>query len=79
MPVTVDLPPDALQRLEAEAARRGVGIETVIAELAGTLPESQSNLPPSQRHRFGFAGIAASGDGSLSESYKDIRRAELDK
>ncbi len=35
MTVTIDLPEDALARLRAEATRRGVGIETVIAELAG--------------------------------------------
>ena len=34
MTVTLDLPPDALARLEAEAQRRGVGIDAVVAELA---------------------------------------------
>ncbi|MCB9405107.1 MAG: hypothetical protein H6519_11800, partial [Microthrixaceae bacterium] len=38
MSVTVDLPPATLARLEAEASRRGVGIDIVIAELAETLP-----------------------------------------
>jgi len=78
MAVTVDLPPDALGRLEAEAARRGVGIEQVIAELAGTLPDNGPAASSDRPHRFGFVGIAASGDGTLSERYKDVRRAEFD-
>ncbi|MCB1030102.1 MAG: hypothetical protein KDA95_02110 [Acidimicrobiales bacterium] len=78
MAVTIDLPLDALHRLEAEAARRGVGIEVVIAEFAGTLDEADSDAPRPKRHRFAFTGIAASGDGSLSKDYKAIRRAEFD-
>jgi Ribbon-helix-helix protein, copG family len=38
MSVTVELPEDALARLRAEAARRGVSIDVVIAELAAHLP-----------------------------------------
>jgi hypothetical protein len=38
MPVTVELPEDTLARLRAEAARRGVSIDVVIAELAAHLP-----------------------------------------
>ena len=34
MTATVDLPVEALRRLEAEATRRGVTIDDVIAELA---------------------------------------------
>jgi hypothetical protein len=33
MNITVDLPKDALARLQAEALRRGVSIDLVIAEL----------------------------------------------
>ena len=77
MVVTVELPPETLRRLEAEAVRRGVGIDVVIAELADTLP-APSEPKPSTGHRFSFAGVAASGDGTLSERYKEIRRAEFD-
>lgn len=77
MAVTVELPPATLRRLEAEAARRGVGIDVVIAELADTLP-APSEPGPSTGHRFGFAGVAASGDGTLSERYKAIRQADFD-
>jgi len=75
MSVTVDLPPATLARLEAEASRRGVGIDIVIAELAETLPAPTG--PATTGHRFAFAGVAASGDGTLSERYKAIRRDEF--
>ena len=38
MSVTVELPEDALARLQTDAARRGVTIDVVIAELATQLP-----------------------------------------
>ncbi|MDZ4828221.1 MAG: ribbon-helix-helix protein, CopG family [Actinomycetota bacterium] len=38
MSVTVELPDDALRKLQAEAARRGVSIDQLIAELAAALP-----------------------------------------
>jgi len=57
MSVTVDLPAEALHRLEAEAARRGVSIDDVIAELATQLPAEGSE----RNHRLSFIGIGASG------------------
>lgn len=77
MAVTVELPPATLRRLEAEAARRGTGIDVVIAELADTLL-APAEPAPATGHRFSFAGVAASGDGTLSERYKAIRQAEFD-
>lgn len=74
--ITVDLPPATLRRLEAEAARRGVGIDVVIAELAEALP-APSHAESDARTRFGFVGVVASGDGTLSERYKAIRRDEF--
>ena len=62
MSVTLDLPPATLRRLEAEAARRGVGIDVVIAELADTLPADETAPePPAPRRKFALAGIGASG------------------
>lgn len=75
MSVTVDLPAEAIERIGAEARRRGVGIEVVIAELAEMLPDV---TPRGERpHRFAFTGVGASGDGTLSERYKAIRRDEF--
>ncbi len=59
--VTVDLPPATLRRLEAEAARRGVGIEVVIAELAEALPAEDTGTTPVRRRKLAIAGIGASG------------------
>lgn len=57
MSVTVELPAEAMARLEAEAARRGVGIETVIAELTEALPRPDSD----ETRRLAIAGVGASG------------------
>jgi hypothetical protein len=67
MSVTIDLPADAQARLEAEAARRGITLDELIAELAKTLP-AQDPLEA-------FIGCAAS---DRAEPF-DIRRerAEL--
>ena len=55
MPVTVELEAELLARLEAEAARRGVKIDTVIAEFAAQLPaETDDALAV-------FIGCGASG------------------
>jgi len=61
MPLTVDLPPDVLRRLEAEAARRGVTVDQVIAELAARLP-SEDTAAPKRSRRLSFVGIGRSGD-----------------
>jgi hypothetical protein len=62
MPVTVELPPATLRRLEAEATRRGVGIDVVIAELAEALPADETTPePPAPARKFALAGVGASG------------------
>lgn len=58
MSVTVDLPPEVLRRLEAEAVRRGVTIDEVIAELAAGLPAER----PARPKRPSFVALGASGD-----------------
>jgi hypothetical protein len=59
MSVTVDLSPEALRRLTAEAARRGVSIDSLITELAETLPAESTET--SGRRRLAIAGVGASG------------------
>ncbi len=59
MSVTVELPPEALRRLEAEATRRGISIDDVIAELAANLP-IDANGP---RRRPAFVAVGASEHG----------------
>jgi hypothetical protein len=57
--VTVDLPDETLARLRAEAARRGIGLDGLIAELAELLPAAatakRASLP------FVDAGASAAG------------------
>lgn len=59
--MTVDLPPEVLRRLEAEAARRGITVDAVIAELADRLPARDAEAPKRAR-RLSFVGVGASGD-----------------
>ncbi|MFN3215302.1 MAG: hypothetical protein ACE367_02280 [Acidimicrobiales bacterium] len=54
MSITLDLPDEALVRLRAEAARRKMTLEALIAELADALP-SEDELES-------FIGCGASGD-----------------
>ncbi len=69
--VNVELPDDLAERAETAAAERDMSV----AELAREAIEAR--LSEVAGHRFGFVGIGASGDGSLSENYKSIRRADF--
>lgn len=73
VPVTVELSADLLARLHAEAARRGVSIDAVIAELAGQLPAdaTPANSSGSPRRTLSFAGTL-SAEPSLAERAEDI-------
>ncbi|HZD23264.1 MAG TPA: hypothetical protein VE569_07660 [Acidimicrobiia bacterium] len=55
MAVTVELSEETLSRLRAEAARRGLSIDDVIAELVAQLP---ARKPGGQ---LSFAGVGSSG------------------
>jgi hypothetical protein len=67
MTVTIDLPEDALARLEAEAKRRGVSIDSVIAELAEALPD-QSSGP----RTFSFVGLGSSTSGRYARDTDEL-------
>lgn len=60
MSLSIDLPAGALARVRAEASRRGVSIDEVIAELADQLPGDQ---PSQTRRRVAFVGAGASEHG----------------
>lgn len=60
MTVTLNLSDEALERLEAEALRRGVAIETVINELAEGLPREADRTV---RRAAGLIGLGASSSG----------------
>lgn len=68
--MTVELPVEALRRLEAESTRRGISIDDVIAELAAALPV-ESRGP---RRSPAFVGVGASEHGitdRIDESLAD--------
>lgn len=68
--MTVELPAEALRRLEAEATRRGLSIDDVIAELAAALPVESSG----PRRNPAFVGVGASAHGitdRIDESLAD--------
>ncbi len=68
MTVTVDLPDDALERLQAEARRRGVSIDVVIAELATVLPAERDH---EERH-LSFIGLGSSTSGRSARDADDL-------
>jgi hypothetical protein len=67
MIVTIDLPEDALARLEAEAKRRGVSIDVVIAELAEALPAGNS-----RPQTFSFVGLGSSTSGRYARDTDEL-------
>lgn len=69
MTVTVDLPEDALERLRAEAKRRGVSIDLVIAELTAALPEKHSPRPAPA---LSFIGLGSSTSGRVARDTDDM-------
>ncbi len=69
MSLIVDLSDEVLRRLETEAARRGVPVESLIAE---TLERDFPAEAVGSR-KLSFVGIAEARD-DLSEKYKQIRR-----
>lgn len=59
MTVTLDLPAEAQARLQAEATRRGITLDQLIAELADSLP-ADGDTP---RYKRAFVGIGSSTSG----------------
>lgn len=60
MPVTIDLPPEARARLEAEAARRGISLDQLVAELSNQFPvQGKADAGNALRK---FFGCGDSGD-----------------
>ena len=68
MSVTVPLSDEVLRRLEAEAARRGVPVESLIAETLERDFSADSKAAPT----LSFIGIAEARE-DLAENYKQIR------
>ena len=60
MVVSVELPDEALARLQAEAGRRGLSLDELLAELAATLPTTAA---AGQRRALSFVGLGSSASG----------------
>ena len=69
MTVTLDLPAEAQARLQAEATRRGITLDQLIAELAHSFP-AETDTP---KRRLSFIGVGHSGRGDLSRRHREIR------
>ena len=69
MPVTVDLPEEALARLRAEATRRGVSLDELIVALAASLP---SESPSGPKRSLAFIGLGASTSGRAARDADEI-------
>lgn len=70
MTLTVNLPEDLAARLAAEATRRGIMVDDVLAEMVA------AGLP--SRRRLSFIGIGHSGGSeSVAEGHRDIIRAHF--
>jgi hypothetical protein len=67
MTVTIDLPGDALERLQAEAKRRGVTIDVVVAELAQALP-ADASAP----RTLSLIGLGSSSSGQYARDADDL-------
>lgn len=75
MTVTLDLPAEAQARLEAEATRRGITLDQLIAELAASLPaETAAENAAEPGTLEGFFGSGDSGDpGWASRDLHELR------
>lgn len=74
MSVTLDLPDDAQSRLEAEAARRGITVDQVVAHLAAQLPDSGVGQASAALEEF--FGSGDSGDSGWAT--RDIHELRHD-
>ena len=63
--MTLDLPPEALPRLQAEALRRSITVDQLVADLASLLPIDDALEI--------FIGSGSSGRGDLARRHREIR------
>lgn len=75
MPVTIDLSPKAKARLIAEAARRGVTLDQLVAQLAADLPAVSPQ--PDDGLLDAFFGSGDSGDSTWATRDLQELRHEL--
>jgi hypothetical protein len=75
---TVHLPEELIDRLAAEAARRGMTVDELAAETLDArfppLPSQQGLKPVGTKRHLSFAGIGSSGPagGDIARRHKEI-------
>lgn len=73
MIVSIELAEDAHERLEAEAFRRGISIDRLVAEFAAALPGASATEPESAaRTRPAFIGLGSSTSGRFARHADQI-------
>ncbi|MEO8265757.1 MAG: hypothetical protein ABI706_09645 [Ilumatobacteraceae bacterium] len=65
MKMTLDLPAEALGRLQAEARLRDITVDQLVADLANSLPTEDALET--------FIGSGSSGRGDLARRHREIR------
>ena len=69
MSVTLELSPEGVARLRAEADRRHLSIEAVVEELAASLPAAVAR---STRRRLSFVGLGSSTSGRTASEADEL-------
>ncbi|GAC1541220.1 MAG: hypothetical protein NVS3B12_28640 [Acidimicrobiales bacterium] len=64
--ITIEVPDDVAERMNAAAAERGVATERLLSEVAA------QQFPP--RRKLGFIGLGHSGRSGQSKNLKALRR-----
>ncbi len=68
MSVTVELPDEAVARLQAEAARRGISVDALVAELV----EREFAPERTGRKVLGFIGMGSSTSGRTAREAEEL-------
>lgn len=69
MPVTLELSPEVVARLRAEADRRQLSMDAVVEDLAASLPAAMER--PTRR-RLSFVGMGASSSGRTASDADEM-------
>ena len=71
MTLTVTLPEELAARTAAEADRRGISVDQVVAEALATRLSEPLSTPAARRH-LAFAGVGASTTGKSAADADDL-------
>lgn len=69
--ITIEVPDDVAERMNAAAAERGMATERLVSEVAA------QQFPP--RRKLGFVGLGHSGGSGVSKDLKELRRQVADE